>query len=174
MRKRLNDRKSEGGEKERLKIMMSMTKGSEDTTSSEDETEREGKAIRLTIPERYLVLPSIGVLTGMSIGVLRGGREASLRFLAENAHRAPSTVKGWYLYKKTKNYRVMMGALKGGGIGGLKIGSSVLGYTVMEDGMERIGLGEVKEVGACLGSASLFSILCLYFLSLLYKVILTL
>ena len=61
-----------------------------------------------------LVLPVVCASAGMALGVYRGGRMASLRFLAENAHRAPKTVKGWYFYSKTKNYRMMYGGLKEG------------------------------------------------------------
>ena len=61
-----------------------------------------------------LVLPVVCASAGMALGVYRGGRMARLRFLAENAHRAPKTVKGWYFYNKTKNYRMMYGGLKEG------------------------------------------------------------
>ena len=61
-----------------------------------------------------LVLPVVCASVGMALGFYRGGRMASLQFLAENAHRAPKTIKGWYLYNKTKNYRIMYGGLKGG------------------------------------------------------------
>src|SRR5258708_475959 len=62
-----------------------------------------------------MVLPVVCASAGMALGVYRGGRMAGLRFLAENAHRAPETVKGWYFYNKTKNYRVVYGGLKEGG-----------------------------------------------------------
>jgi len=61
-----------------------------------------------------LVLPVMCASVGLALGAYRGGRMASLRFLAENAHRAPKTVKGWYFYNKTKNYRMMYGGLKEG------------------------------------------------------------
>ena len=61
-----------------------------------------------------LVLPVVCASVGMALGFYRGGRMASLRFLAENAHRAPKTIKGWYLYNKTKNYRILYGGLKDG------------------------------------------------------------
>jgi hypothetical protein len=61
-----------------------------------------------------VVLPVVCASVGMALGFYRGGRMASLRFLAENAHRAPKTFKGWYLYNKTKNYRMMYGGLKDG------------------------------------------------------------
>lgn len=48
-------------------------------------------------------LPPVLVLAGLSgllIGAAKGGRMASLRFTAENSHRKPETMNGWYLYKK--------------------------------------------------------------------------
>lgn len=61
-----------------------------------------------------VVLPVVCASVGLGLGFYRGGRMASLRFLAENAHRAPKTVKGWYFYNKTKNYRMMYGGLREG------------------------------------------------------------
>lgn len=131
----------------------------EEQSPSNDKDASTGKAeaIRLHIPQRYLVLPSIAALTGLSIGALRGARTASWRFLAENAHHPPTTVRGWYFYKKTKNYRVMMEALREGGKSATKLGIAVLGYAALEDGMERVGLEDVREVGAAVGTAVLFS-----------------
>ena len=73
-----------------------------------------GAAARVDRRVSPLVLPVVCASAGMALGVYRGGRLASLRFLAENAHRAPRTVKGWYFYNKTKNYRMMYGGLKAG------------------------------------------------------------
>jgi len=114
---------------------------------------------RITIPRRMIIIPSTGFIVGSAIGMMRGGRAASLRFLAENAHRAPRTVEGWYFYKKTKNYRVMWGALKGGGIGGMKVGLVSLGYVGLESGIGRHAPGW-KEIGAGIGTATLFSVVC--------------
>ena len=91
---------------------------------------------------------------------MRGGRDASLRFLAENAHRPPRTVEGWYFYKKTKNYRVMWGGLKGAGVEATRLSLIGAGYVGLEMGMERMGWGDVKEVGAGAGIAGVFSVIC--------------
>lgn len=129
-------------------------------TESEDGTRGKPAAIELHIPPRFLVLPGAGAVTGLSIGLIRGARMASWRFLAENAHRAPTTVKGWYLYKKTKNYRMMWGGLKEGGKDAVKLGVVGLAWAALEDGIERIGGDDVKEVGAGLGTAAMFSTVC--------------
>jgi len=118
----------------------------------------ERESIRLAVPPRYLVLPGATALTGLSIGLIRGARAASWRFLAENAHRAPTTVQGWYFYKKTKNYRMMWGGLKEGGADAVRLGMVGLGWAVLEDGMERAGLSAVKDVGAGLGTAGMFAL----------------
>ncbi|EJD01410.1 uncharacterized protein FOMMEDRAFT_48857, partial [Fomitiporia mediterranea MF3/22] len=89
-------------------------------------------AIRLYVPQRYMVLTSVCGLTGLSLGLLRGGRQEGMRFLAENAHRAPTTMRGWYLYKKTKNYRMMWGGLREGGREAVKLGVVGLAFAAAE------------------------------------------
>ncbi|KAJ7507526.1 hypothetical protein B0H11DRAFT_1684880, partial [Mycena galericulata] len=86
----------------------------------------------LKIPSRLYTVPLGAVLLGAAIGVKRGARLAGLRFLAENAHRAPTTQKGWYYYHKTKNYRVVLGALRGAGRDGLYLGTVTTGWVVLE------------------------------------------
>ena len=128
------------------------------TTSTLDADEiRKRDAIRITIPPRYLALVGGGVTVGAVVGVVRGGRAASLRFLAENAHRPPRTVRGWYLYNKTKNYRVMLGGLRRGGWEALRLGGLMGVWAGLEAGIERVGWGDVKEVGAGLGTAGVFA-----------------
>jgi hypothetical protein len=116
--------------------------------------------IRINVPPRYLVLAGAGSVTGLSIGLIRGARAASWRFLAENVHRAPTTVQGWYFYKKTKNYKVMLGGLREGGRDALRLGAVGLAWAGLEDAMQRIGLEDVREIGAGIGTAGLFSGVC--------------
>jgi len=119
-----------------------------------------GEEIKVNVPRRVVMVPMAGMIMGGAIGVMRGGRAASLRFLAENAHRAPKTVEGWYFYKKTKNYRVMWGGLKGGVQGGGKVGGLAGVYVGLEEGLKWAGLGGWKEVGGGLGTGLLFSMVC--------------
>ncbi|KAH8105943.1 hypothetical protein BXZ70DRAFT_872790, partial [Cristinia sonorae] len=84
--------------------------------------------IRLTIPSRYYLLPGAAITVGTTIGLFRGSRTASLRFLAENAHRPPTTVQGWYFYNKTKNYRVILGGLKGAAADAFRLGITAGGW----------------------------------------------
>ena len=122
--------------------------------------DEEKRAIHLTIPPRMYQIPLTAVGLGCAIGIMRGGRTASLRFLAENAHRPPKTVQGWYFYKKTKNYRVMLGALKGAGVEAGKLTALGLAYVGIEEGLVRAGWGGAKDMGAAVGTALVFSTVC--------------
>jgi len=109
---------------------------------------------------RVILIPFCSFTTGFLIGVRRGARLSSLRFLAENAHRAPRTLQGWYLYKKTKNYRVMWGALKGGCRDGIKITAvGSVWVTIEELCRQAGGINDVREVVAGAGSAMIFVLL---------------
>jgi hypothetical protein len=119
--------------------------------------------IRLNIPTRMLVIPACSAVLGGLIGVVRGGRKASLRFLAENAHRPPRTKQGWYFYFKTKNYKVMLGSVKGAAVEGSKMGLVGLTWVGIEHGLGTYAgrWGEHgKEVGAGVGTAGVLSAVC--------------
>lgn len=103
-----------------------------------------------------LVVPGTAFIVGSAIGLVREGRAASLRFLAENAHRPPKTVQGWYFYNKTKNYRVMLSGLRGGGYEGSRLG--VIGMCYV--GIENAVGGEWKEICAGVGTGAVFSLVC--------------
>ncbi|KAJ7086658.1 hypothetical protein C8R44DRAFT_820684 [Mycena epipterygia] len=109
----------------------------------------------LTVPARLSVPLATGLL-GAMIGIKRGGQLASMRFLAENAHRTPTTQKGWYLYHKTKNYRVMLGALRGAARDGAYLGAVGVGWVGLEEGLRAVGWGRVAMSGAGVGTAGLF------------------
>ncbi|TIA92843.1 hypothetical protein E3P92_01256 [Wallemia ichthyophaga] len=108
--------------------------------------ETESNVIRLTIPERSFPIVFCASLVGFSLGSYRGGRLAGKKFLAENAHRAPKTVQGWYFYNKTKNYKIMQMSLKNGLVDGSKMGGIgllwVLGSVGAEKARQRAGLGD--------------------------------
>lgn len=111
---------------------------------------------------RYFILPASAAMMGTLIGAVRGSRQASLRYLAENAHRPPTTVQGWYFYNKTKNYRRMAAGLQEGGRNAVKLGVAALVWVGIEDGLERCGQpwAEAKELGAGVGTASVFAVAC--------------
>lgn len=111
---------------------------------------------------RYFVLPVSAAILGTLIGAVRGSRRASLRFLAENAHRPPTTVQGWYFYNKTKNYRQMAAGLQEGGLNATKLGAAALVWVGIEDGLEQCGKPwiEARELGAGVGTAGIFAVVC--------------
>ncbi|KAG6911632.1 hypothetical protein DXG01_007882 [Tephrocybe rancida] len=117
-------------------------------------------AIHINIPPRFYLVPGAAFLVGTTIGLMRGSRQASLRFLAENAHRPPTTMQGWYFYKKTKNYKVIFGGLKGAAAEASKLSAVALGWVGIEEGLERVGWGQFSEVGAGVGTAGMFSAVC--------------
>ncbi|KAF7789379.1 hypothetical protein EIP86_000323 [Pleurotus ostreatoroseus] len=123
--------------------------------------EENPEAIRLTIPPRYYLLPGAAVILGTTLGLLRGSRRESLRFLAENVHRPPTTVRGWYLYNKTKNYRVMMGGLRQAGMDAGRLAAAAAVFVGVEEVAERMGgiVGEVGDVLAGIGTGAVFSML---------------
>ncbi|KAF8897306.1 hypothetical protein BD779DRAFT_1379684, partial [Infundibulicybe gibba] len=97
-------------------------------------------AIHLNIQPRFYLVPGTAIIVGTAIGLMRGAQTASLRFLAENVHRPPTTVQGWYFYNKTKNYKVMLGGLKGAGAEASRLGAVAVGWVGIEDGLERAGM----------------------------------
>ncbi|OCH92892.1 hypothetical protein OBBRIDRAFT_790749 [Obba rivulosa] len=125
--------------------------------STDERSDVPPTAVRLTIPEQYYMLPGAAVLVGTTLGLFRGSRLASLRFLAENAHRPPTTMKGWYFYNKTKNYRMMLGGLKQAGLDAARLGATAAGWVIIEEGCERLGWKDVSEVAAGVGTAGIFA-----------------
>ncbi|KZT62950.1 hypothetical protein CALCODRAFT_489493 [Calocera cornea HHB12733] len=89
---------------------------------------------------------------GVMLGLLRGSRMAGLQFAAENAHRAPKTMDGWYFYQKTKNYRVILGGLKAGALRGLQLGGVGTTYVGLREAGRYVGMQEWSECLAGLGT----------------------
>ncbi|PWZ00572.1 hypothetical protein BCV70DRAFT_160431 [Testicularia cyperi] len=105
--------------------------------------DEDGKPNPVAILSRYTlgispVLPTTAFGVGLVSGMLTSGKRAGLVFMAENAHRMPDTVQGWYFYSKTKNYRVMLGAVKGGLKQGLRLGVWTTGFCLAERSAELI------------------------------------
>ncbi|KAI8086012.1 uncharacterized protein BX664DRAFT_298315 [Halteromyces radiatus] len=113
----------------------------------------------LSTKPRLLVMTSVGAFWGFGIGAFIGGRQSGLQYLAENAHRLPTTVQGWYFYHKTKNYRVMLGGIKRGMRYAVKTGGLCLLYGMVEAGLDDIR-GEadiVNSVTAGVTTGAMFS-----------------
>ncbi|KAJ7283854.1 hypothetical protein C8J57DRAFT_956575, partial [Mycena rebaudengoi] len=113
-----------------------------------------------TVPPRMYTVPLGAMVLGGVIGVNRGARLASMRFLAENAHRMPTTQQGWYYYHKTKNYRVMLGGLRGAARDSGYLGLVTVGWVCAEEGLRLAGWGAVAQSGAGAATGGLLS--CVY------------
>jgi hypothetical protein len=60
-----------------------------------EETPEPAHTPHISVPSNLIILPSVAGVVGFLLGARRGGAAARLRFLAENAHRQPTTVQGW-------------------------------------------------------------------------------
>lgn len=56
----------------------------------------------------------------------------SLVYLAENAHRRPETVQGWYFYNKTKYYKMLLAGFRRGAGTGLQLAGWVGGWCLLD------------------------------------------
>jgi hypothetical protein len=87
---------------------------------------------------RVILMTTIGSLWGFGIGAFLGGRQSGLQYLAENAHKLPTTVQGWYFYHKTKNYKMMLGGMKKGMRYAGKTGGLCLLYGSLEAALDGV------------------------------------
>ena len=120
------------------------------------------RTIRINVPPHVYILPGAAFAVGAMIGLRRGARTAAMQFLAENVHRPPTTVQGWYFYNKTKNYRVLMAGLKEAGRSAAQLTAITATYVAVSEACEYMGgaWDEVKEVASCVGIAAAFSGVC--------------
>ncbi|KAJ3138845.1 hypothetical protein HDU90_000750 [Geranomyces variabilis] len=101
-----------------------------------------------------------GALGGFVSSFYLAGRTRSFQFLAENAHRLPKTVAGWYFYHRYKNYEIAHAGFVGGMKGAARFGAICAGFGVAEALVEKaIGRESwVATVGAGLLTAGTFSL----------------
>jgi hypothetical protein len=92
------------------------------------------KQYRLGLPlVNRTILGALSAFTvGAILGVSHGARREGLRFRAENAHRLPTSQKGWYFYHKSKNYNAMFGGMKEGLRMGLRMSLWAVGFIWLE------------------------------------------
>ena len=112
---------------------------------------------------RIPIIALSGFIAGSTLGISHGGQTAALRFRAENAHRLPTSQKGWYYYHKSKNYHTMLGAIKEGMKMGAKIGFWAGAFVTMEEAVDQSRGGDkhkdfLSTVVAALTTSGLFSL----------------
>ncbi|MCJ1288140.1 hypothetical protein MMC26_007495 [Xylographa opegraphella] len=111
---------------------------------------------RLSLPFqiRLLATTATGFFAGSFLGVSYGSQTAGLRFRAENAHRLPTSSTGWFLYHKSKNYHMMLGAIKEGLKMGSKVGFWVGGFFVVEEAIDRVRGGRADFLSTVVAGLS--------------------
>jgi hypothetical protein len=119
-------------------------------------------AIHITVPPRVLLLPGAAALVGTLVGFRRGSRAAALRFLAENAHRPPTTVRGWYFYNKTKNYRVLLEGARAAARDAAVLAATAGGWVAVEQAFEAAGApwDAGAQVAAGASTAGVYCAIC--------------
>jgi hypothetical protein len=78
-----------------------------------------------------------GAISGFLIGTIKGSQDAGFRFRAENAHRLPTSQRGWFLYHKSKNYNMMLGGVVEGFKQARKFALWTTLFFVLEEGIDR-------------------------------------
>jgi hypothetical protein len=119
--------------------------------------------LSLSYEARLELAVSGAAFIGGCMGLSHGGRIAGLRFRAENAHRLPTSEKGWYFYHKSKNYHTLVGGTKEAIKMGAKLGIGVGAFVTMEEAVDQWrGAGKRKDflssMTAGLGTSGLFSL----------------
>jgi hypothetical protein len=103
-----------------------------------------------------------GLFAGVAGGFLRGFNAATLRFMAENAHRKPSSQKGWYFYHRSKQQYSMVAGMKLAGRTGLVFSLLTGSFFILEDQFDRMRGGEkdvLSSVMAGTVTGGLYSVL---------------
>ncbi|KAI8815788.1 uncharacterized protein EV422DRAFT_483140, partial [Fimicolochytrium jonesii] len=101
-----------------------------------------------------------GGIGGFITGFYLGGRTRSYQFLAENAHRRPKTVSGWYFYHKYKNYEIAHFGFLGGFRSAAKFAAIMAGFASVEAGLEKMVVGReswVCTLGAGVTTSMVFA-----------------
>ncbi|KAJ3128368.1 hypothetical protein HK098_004615 [Nowakowskiella sp. JEL0407] len=127
---------------------------------SRNEIRRKEASAALSPELKWLTKVSIaGGVSGFMAGCYLDGSKRSLQFLAENAHRLPKTVQGWYFYHKYKNYEVVDAAFRGGLRQSVKFGGMSMLFCSIEQILETVTGREsfLNTTGAGIISALLFS-----------------
>jgi len=114
------------------------------------------KRPRLSIP--FELRLGLGITTSLAAGAILGlslgAQAAGLRFRAENAHRLPNSSTGWYLYHKSKNYHIALGAVKEGFKMGTKVGFWVGSYFAIEEAIDRARGGRTDFLSSVVAGMS--------------------
>lgn len=93
--------------------------------------------LSIALSDRISLSLVLGGISGFLLGSMKGSQDAGFCFRAENAHRLPTSQKGWYFYHKSKNYNMALGGVKEGGKQAIKFSFWAGLYFVLEEAFDR-------------------------------------
>ncbi|KAJ2413042.1 hypothetical protein GGF41_006013 [Coemansia sp. RSA 2531] len=105
------------------------------------------RRMRMDPIDRLAVTAVVGGGVGAACGGLIGGQLSGRQYLAERAHRLPTTVQGWFFYQKWKNYRVILGAMRGAAKYATRVGACVMAFATVEMAVDQ-AIGEVQAASS--------------------------
>ncbi|KAK3829173.1 MAG: hypothetical protein J3Q66DRAFT_257555, partial [Benniella sp.] len=110
--------------------------------------------------KRITLITASASFWGFVLGGIIGSRQSGMQYLAENAHRLPKNMEGWYFYHKRKNYRMMFGALRKGAVYSAKTGALVGLFEILEASADfyRGGADMFNSMMAGIASGAVFSV----------------
>ncbi|KAF9572608.1 hypothetical protein BGW38_008504, partial [Lunasporangiospora selenospora] len=111
--------------------------------------------------KRIALITTTASFWGFVLGGVIGSRQSGMQYLAENAHRLPKTMEGWYFYHKRKNYRMLWGALSRGSVYAAKTGALVGLFECLEASLDfyRGGADMFNSTIAGVASGAIFSVI---------------
>jgi hypothetical protein len=102
--------------------------------------------LSINLNDRIGLSAIIGAASGLLIGTIKGSQDAGFRFRAENAHRLPTSQRGWFLYHKSKNYNMMLGGVREGFKQAQKFAFWTVLFFVLEEGIDHGRVRIAKEI----------------------------
>ncbi|KAF9964412.1 hypothetical protein BGZ70_006495 [Mortierella alpina] len=110
--------------------------------------------------KRIMLITGSASFWGFMLGGVIGSRQSGMQYLAENAHRLPKNMEGWYFYHKRKNYRMIWGALQKGAVYSAKTGALVGLFEILEASADfyRGGADLLNSMMAGIASGAIFSV----------------
>lgn len=90
-------------------------------------------------------------LGGFFAGFYKGFTTRSVQFLAENAHRLPRTVAGWYFYHREKNYTSALAGFGKGVTRARQFGALAVGFSAVEHVSEKYIIKQESYLNTLLG-----------------------
>ncbi|KAJ2791129.1 hypothetical protein H4R21_006373, partial [Coemansia helicoidea] len=105
------------------------------------------------VSQRLVLMGAVSGGAGALIGGYLGAQQSSRQYLAERAHRLPTTVEGWFFYHKWKNYRVILGGVRRAAHYAPRLAGCVVAFTAAEAALDR-ALGHVQMASSVVASAA--------------------